>query len=165
MSRPPQTASGTTPQASSSLEWEDVIVGYDFNILVPADIQAWVRQSGFPGPLCSQLSQLSNEGLLQFEETLWAACLEASGALPRPGTQKWACAQDRWRKRLLREALKADLSPQALAQAVEEIYERVGCPEDMLGLWRHASPWQNAPAVAFRQEIEVFLHADQELDA
>jgi hypothetical protein len=153
--------SGATPQAPHGLEWEDVIAGYDFNLLPPTEIQAWIRQSGFSGPLCCQLSQLSMEGLLHFEETLWAACVEATGALPRPGTQKWASAQDRWRKRLLREALNADPSPQALAQAVEEIYERVGCPEDMLGLWHRSNPWQNAPTVAFRQEIEAFLHADQ----
>jgi len=146
-------------RASESLDWEDVITGYDFDILLPAEIQAWVRRCGSPGPLSHRLTQLSGEALLQFEESLWAACVEATGTLPRPGTQKWATAQDRWRRILLRDALRSDPNPEALAVAVEAIYERVGCPEDMLGLWHHASPWEHAPAVAFRQDIEEFLLA------
>ena len=146
----------STPMLSP-LGWEEIIAGYDFGLLTPEVILAWVRDLSLEGPAGQQLAGLRADDLLHFEEYLWAACLEATGSLPRPGTQKWAVAQDRWRKALLREAVTPDHTPESLALAVEDIYERVGCPEDMLGLWHHGSPWEHAPAVAYREEVEAFL--------
>jgi hypothetical protein len=66
-------------------------------------------------------------------------------------------AQDRWRKALLREALAEDLTEAALAAEVERVYDRVGCPEDMVGLWSYRAPWQEpAPGVDYRA-LSAFL--------
>jgi len=127
-------------QTISPITWDEIVVGYDFGILGPADIQAWASTQ-IPGPLCRQLVALANEHLVCFEEALWAAATEATGRVPRPGGQRWAAAQDRWRLALLKDALEAQLSPEALAIIVESIYERVGCPEDMLHLWKRANAW------------------------
>lgn len=138
-------------------EWEEIIAGYDFGLLTPGAILTWARDLDLPGPAGQRFLRMKEDDLEHFEESMWAACLEATGGLPRPGTQKWAEAQDRWRKALLREAVTHDQSPEALALAVEDIYERVGCPEDMLGLWRRSTPWQHAPSVAHREDVEAFL--------
>jgi hypothetical protein len=53
--------------------------------------------------------------------------------------------------------MEAPLSAEALAVAVESIYEKVGCPEDMLGLWQRPSPWEKKQGVADRKAITDFL--------
>lgn len=115
--------------------WDDLVVGYDFGLLTDLDIQGWLRAQPGAGPACDALVELAGEGLAGFERALWAAAAEATGKVPRPGGQRWARAQDRWRVALLKDAMASPVSPEALAVLVEAIYERVGCPEDMLGLW------------------------------
>ncbi|MBK8792062.1 MAG: hypothetical protein IPN59_02720 [Holophaga sp.] len=137
--------------------WDEVVVGYDFGFLKPEEIQNWVRDSGFTGEACLHLGTLSDPGLKTFEACLWRAAAEVTGKAPRPGGQRWAKAQDRWRAALLRDMLEAPLSLEALGVAVETLYERVGCPEDMLGLWSSPSPWQKGIPVAKRPAIEAFL--------
>jgi len=143
-------------QTGGPITWDDIVVGHDFGLLGSPEIQAWASAQG-EGPLCRQLVNLQGEGLWCFEEALWAAASEATGKTPRPGGHRWAAAQDRWRVALLKDAMDAPLNPEALAVVVESIYERVGCPEDMLGLWKRPSPWQKLPSVADRAAIEDFL--------
>jgi hypothetical protein len=137
--------------------WDDLVVGHDFGLLGPDEIQDWARERPDPGPACQALAALEGPALLRFEEALWAACTEAGGKVPRPGGRRWARAQDRWRVALLRDAMASPLSAEALAVAVENIYEKVGCPEDMLGLWQHHSPWQGRQGGADRDAITRFL--------
>ncbi len=79
------------------------------------------------------------------------------GRVPRPGELVWARAQDRWRLALLREALEADLTEPALAQAIESVYECVGCPDDMLGLWGRRAPWQGRSERVNFEALWAFL--------
>jgi hypothetical protein len=144
-------------QSTTPIGWDEVVVGHDFGLLLPDEIQRWALEQGFQGPGCQELAALDGERLSRFEESLWAACAECTGKVPRPGGNRWAKAQDRWRVALLRDALEAPLSPEALAIVVESIYERVGCPEDMLGLWQRHSPWQQRQGSADRSAIARFL--------
>jgi hypothetical protein len=144
-------------QSTTPIGWDEVVVGHDFGLLLPEEIQRWALEQGFQGPGCQELAALDGERLSRFEESLWAACAECTGKVPRPGGNRWAKAQDRWRVALLRDALEAPLSPEALAIVVESIYERVGCPEDMLGLWQRHSPWQQRQGSADRSAIARFL--------
>lgn len=143
--------------AQAPVGWDDIVVGHDFGFLGPEEIQAWVKALDPEGPRCQELVALTGERTLRFEETLWAACGEATGKVPRPGGRRWARAQDRWRVALLRDALEAPLGLEALAVAVELIYEKVGCPEDMLGLWKRSDPYEKRQPVANRQAIVDFL--------
>jgi hypothetical protein len=140
-----------------AIGWDEIVVGYDFGLLGPGEIRAWLLERGCQEPACLALGTLDGPDLLRFEETLWAACAESTGKVPRPGGKRWARAQDRWRVALLKDALDSALSPEALAIVVESIYERVGCPEDMLGLWQHHSPWQKRQGTADRTAIARFL--------
>lgn len=142
-------------QTQGGIGWDEIVVGHDFGLLGSAEIRAWVAQGGFPGPLCAELA--AQEPTDRFEEKLWGACAEVTGKAPRPGGRRWARAQDRWRVALLRDVLEAPLSAEALAVAVEAVYERVGCPEDMLGLWKRPSPWERRPATADRDAVAAFL--------
>ena len=142
--------------------FDEIVVGHDFGLLGHGEIQGWIRAQAFPGPRCGELACLEGEGLLRFEEVLWAACGEVTGKVPRPGGKRWARAQDRWRVALLKDILEAPLTAEALAVAVESIYERVGCPEDMLGLWRRPSPWERKAGVADRNAITDFLRKKDE---
>jgi len=144
-------------QSTTPIGWDEVVVGHDFGLLLPDEIQRWALEQGFQGPGCQELAALDGERLSRFEESLWAACAECTGKVPRPGGNRWAKAQDRWRVALLKDALEAPLSPEALAIVVESIYERVGCPEDMLGLWQRHSPWQQRQGSADRTAIARFL--------
>jgi hypothetical protein len=137
--------------------WDEVVVGHDFGILGPEEIRCWAQTQAVQGPHCRALVALADTGLEGFEEALWAACAEAVGKVPRPGERRWSRAQDRWRLALLKEAMVAPLSSEALAVAVESIYERVGCPEDMLGLWHRHSPWQGLQGGADHQAIVRFV--------
>jgi len=151
--------------ADAPIGWDDLVVGHDFGFLGTGEIQAWIRDEPLEGPLCRELAALAGDGLLRFEEALWAACGEATGKVPRPGGRRWAQAQDRWRVALLKDLMEAPLSAEALAVAVESVYERVGCPEDMLDLWTRTCPWENKRAVADRQKVLAFLRRRGELAA
>ena len=133
--------------------WDELVTGYDFGLLGQVEIQDWILAHGPLGPMA--LAALEAQEL--FEGALWKASLEATGKVPRPGGHRWAQAQDRWRLALLRDAMEAPLSAEALAVAVETIYEKVGCPEDMLGLWHRPSPWEKRLGAADRKAIEAFL--------
>jgi len=137
--------------------WDEMVVGHDFGLLAPSEIQDWTAAQGFQGPCCVRLAALEVEGLARFEVALWAACAECTGKVPRPGGNRWGRAQDRWRVALLKDALASPLGPEALAVAVESIYELVGCPEDMLELWQRHSPWQRRPGSADPAIVARFL--------
>ncbi|MCE1228034.1 MAG: hypothetical protein LWX11_00870 [Firmicutes bacterium] len=145
-------------QSQGASTWDDVVVGYDFGFLKPEEIQHWVRASADEGEACERLRSLVDPGLQCFESCLWQAAAEATGRAPRPGSRRWAQAQDRWRVALLRDLLEAPLTLEALGVAVETLYERVGCPEDMLGLWSGSAPWSQGPTLAQRAAIEAFVH-------
>lgn len=149
-------------QGGAPIGWDEMVVGHDFGLLGPEEIQDWVRARGCQGPACQALAGLAGAGLEQFEGALWAACAEDSGRVPRPGGKRWARAQDRWRVALLKDVMEAPLSAEALAVAVESVYEKVGCPEDMLGLWRRPSPWQGGDGSADRAAIDRFLRRCEE---
>lgn len=142
--------------------WDEVVVGHDFGFLRPEEIQAWVRNQGFAGEACARLLALEGEALETFEAALWQASAEITGKTPRPGGRRWAAAQDRWRVALLKDALAAPLGAEALGVAVETIYECVGCPEDMLGLWTPSDRWAKTPTSANRPAIEAFLRRSDE---
>ena len=93
-----------------------------------------------------------------FEAHLWAACVEAVGKTPRPGSTRWSEAQDRWREALLREALALESTAVQLAVKVECLYEQVGCPDDMLGMLRPSQPWSGTPATVDPQAVQQFLN-------
>jgi hypothetical protein len=110
------------------------------------------------GEAASRLAALRGEELESFEPALWAACLEATGKVPRPGDRRWLAAQDRWRLALLKDLLATDLTPKALAIAIEALYERVGCPEDMLALLSPSVAWAGKAAVVDPLAVAAFLH-------
>lgn len=137
--------------------WDELLVGHDFGLAGIPEIQARVPALPGAGPAGAALAALDGPDLVTFEAHFWAAVGEATGKVPRPGGRRWALAQDRWRAALLLDALAAPLGGEALALAVESIYERVGCPEDMLGLWKRSAPWEGRPREADRKAIEAFL--------
>jgi hypothetical protein len=141
--------------------WDDVVVGHDFGFLKAEEIQSWVRDQAFVGEACARLTALEGLALECFEAALWQASAEITGKTPRPGGQRWARAQDRWRLALLKDTLEAPLDSEALAVAVETIYECVGCPEDMLGLWKQQDRWAKTPATANRPAIDSFLRRSE----
>ena len=149
-----------TPANVPAPSWDEMLVGHDFGLLCPAEIQDWVRAQDFPFESCQALVAMAGEALVVFEKALWMAITEATGKAPRPGGQRWAKAQDRWRVALLKDALESPVSPEALAVLVEAIYDMVGCPEDMIGLWRKSL---EAPgkAVADRAKVQAFLERQE----
>jgi len=147
---------------AAPIGWDEVVVGYDFGFLRPEEIQSWVRDQDFPGEACQRLAVLAGPELLGFEAALWLAAADITGKVPRPGGHRWAKAQDRWRIALLRDSMEAPLSVEALGVAVETIYECVGCPEDMLGLWKQEDRWAKTPIAANRPAIEAFLRRQEE---
>ncbi len=151
-------------QANEPITWNEMVVGYDFGLLKADDIQAWVRSHGFHGEACERLINLDGKGLQRFEETLWDACRECTGKLPRPGGTRWSSAQDRWRMALIQDALQADLTSEALAIILESIWERVGCPEDMVGLWHSGAPWEKRKAFVDYEALHHFLRKRQKDD-
>ncbi len=119
--------------------WDDVVVGHDFGFLEPSEVRAWIQALDLAAvPLETDPRP--------FEAALWAACAQATGRAPRPGSLRWAQAQDRWRLALLREALATEATVPGLARHVERLYEQVGCPEDMLSMFRPSQPWSGLPA-------------------
>lgn len=139
------------------LTWDDLVVGYDFSFLEPLEIQTWAKAQAFEGEAVSAMMTLSGLSMLDFEAHLWRACAEQTGKTPRPGNLRWIRAQDRWRLALLKDALAMELTPAALAKSIEVIYERVGCPEDMLALFTPAAPWTGKSATVDVQAVLAFL--------
>lgn len=138
------------------LGWDEVVVGYDFGFLTSGEVRDWARNVQ---PLGSRgaLEALLESSDLGFEARLWAAAAACTGKAPRPGGRRWAAAQDRWRVALVKEALSAPLTGEALAVTLETIYESVGCPEDMVGLWKAGSPWQRRDHQVDPVAIRAFL--------
>jgi hypothetical protein len=140
--------------------WTDIVTGYDFGLLEPNGIQDWVRRQNPSGPACVHLLSLEGADLLRFEESLWAACAEATEKhVARPGHLRWTQAQDSWRLVLLKEAMAQ--SPETFFDVARDIYEMVGCPEDMLDLWKRPAAPTGQPdwsAVhAFISKLETSL--------
>lgn len=135
--------------------WDDIVTGHDFGFLDAAEIQAWVPGEG---PAAVRLRTLAGEGLWTFEAHLWAACAEAMGKTPRPGSSRWSQAQDRWREALLREALATESTATQLAAKVEHLYEQVGCPEDMLVMLKPSQAWSGIPATVDPAAVQQFLN-------
>jgi hypothetical protein len=136
------------------LGWDDLVVGYDFGLLSPLDIQ--LNAPG-DGEAIQRMRDLEGGALRDFEAHLWAACAEAMGKTPRPGTVRWSQAQDRWRDALLREALANETTPGQLARTVEHLYEQVGCPEDMLSMLKTSQAWSGTPATLDPIAVQRFL--------
>lgn len=151
----PRTAFAAFCATHGSPSWEDIITGYDFGLLNPSEIQAWVTEQG---PAAQRLRALTDAALETFEAHLWAACAEAIGKTPRPGSTRWALAQDRWREVLLWEALATEITEAQLAIRVERLYEQVGCPEDMLGLLKPSQAWSGTPATVDPTAVQRFLN-------
>ncbi|NTW86404.1 MAG: hypothetical protein HGB30_09615 [Holophagaceae bacterium] len=140
------------------LTWDDLVAGYDFGLLTSLEIQS---QAVGEGLAAQRLRALEGSALLTFEAHLWAACAEAQGVTPRPGSLRWAQAQDRWREALLLQALATDCTRAQLAQAVERLYEQVGCPEDMLAMLQPAQVWSGTPATVDPKAVKAFLDRAQ----
>lgn len=138
----------------SEATWDDMVIGHDFGFLSSAEIQAWAPGEG---PAATRLRALEGETLCTFEAHLWAACVEAVGKTPRPGSARWSEAQDRWREALLREALATDSTAAQLARRVEQLYDQVGCPEDMLLMLKPSQPWSGTPATVDPAAVQRFL--------
>jgi hypothetical protein len=134
--------------------WDDLVTGHDFGLLDHAEIQACVAGQS---PALLRLRALAGEALRNFEAHLWAACAEATGKTPRPGSARWAQAQDRWREALLRETLATESTVAQLAQRVERLYEQVGCPEDMLLMLTPSQAWSGTPATVDPAAVQRFL--------
>lgn len=134
--------------------WDDLVAGYDFGFLTSLEIQS---QAEGQGQAVQRLRALEGSALKTFEAHLWAACAEAVGRTPRPGSDRWSSAQDRWREALLREALATETTSLQLARRVEQLYEQVGCPEDMLGMLRPSQPWSGLPATVDPIAVQRFL--------
>ena len=137
------------------LTWDDLVAGYDFGFLTSLEVQLTAPGDG---PAIQRLRALEGSALKNFEAHLWAACAEAVGKTPRPGTVRWSQAQDRWRDALLREALATETTAAQLALTVERLYEQVGCPEDMLGMLRPSEAWSGTPATVDPVAVERFLN-------
>ena len=138
--------------------WCEVVVGYDFGILSVREIQNWIHAIPGHGAEAAKAASLEGPDLLRFEETLWAACTEATGKrVPRPGHQRWAVAQDLWRLALLKEILCWPLDELEFGEAIETIITRVGCPEDMLGLIRTGCAWTKEAVAADRPAVAAFV--------
>ena len=136
------------------LTWADLVTGYDFGFLTSREIQAEAPGEGLA---VQRLRALEGSALGTFEAHLWAACAEAIGKTPRPGSARWSQAQDRWRDALMREALATESTPAQLARNVESLYEQVGCPEDMLVMLRPSQPWSGTPATVDPAAVQRFL--------
>lgn len=134
--------------------WDDMVIGHDFGFLSSAEIQAWTFGEG---PAATRLRALEGEALWTFEAHLWAACVEAVGKTPRPGSARWSQSQDRWREALLREALSTKSTRAQLARNVECLYEQVGCPEDMLIMLKPSLAWSGTPATVDPDAVQRFL--------
>jgi hypothetical protein len=136
------------------LNWDDLVTGYDFGFLTAPEIQFEAPGDGLAA---QRLRTLAGPALTTFEAHLWAACAEAVGKTPRPGSARWSQAQDRWRDALLQEALATESTASQLARNVESLYEQVGCPEDMLVMLKPSQSWSGTPATVDPEAVQRFL--------
>ncbi len=136
------------------LTWDDLVAGFDFGLLSPLEIQC---EAMGHGPAVLALRSLDREQPVSFEARLWAACTAETGRAPRPGSARWASAQDRWREALLRELVEQRMTGTYLAEQVERIYEQVGCPEDMLNILSPAQAWSKTPARVDVKALQGYL--------
>lgn len=136
------------------LTWDDLVTGYDFGFLTSREIQL---EAPGDGTAIQRLRGLDGPALRTFEAHLWAACAEAVGKTPRPGSTRWSESQDRWRDALLREALAEESTTAQLARNVEHLYEQVGCPEDMLVMLKPSQTWSGTPATVDPAAVQRFL--------
>ncbi len=136
------------------LTWDDLVAGFDFGLLSPLEIQC---EAMGHGPAVLALRSLDQEQSITFEARLWAACTAETGRAPRPGSARWASAQDRWREALLRELVEQRMTGTYLAEQVERIYEQVGCPEDMLNILSPAQAWSKTPARVDVKALQGYL--------
>jgi hypothetical protein len=137
------------------LTWDDLVAGYDFGFLTSLEVQLAAPGDG---PAVQRLRTLEGSALRTFEAHLWAACAEAVGKTPRPGSIRWSLAQDRWRDALLQEALATESTAAQLACRIERLYEQVGCPEDMLAMLQPSQAWSGTPATVDPAAVERFLN-------
>ncbi len=139
--------------------WNEVVVGYDFGILSVREIQDWIHAESSWGPAAEEAAKLEGQDLLRFESCLWAAYAEAmETGVPRPGHLQWTLAQDLWRITLLKEVLDWSLSEGEFGEAIETIFNRMGCPEDMLGFLKLSRGWAGRPASADHPAVAAFIH-------
>lgn len=140
--------------------WEDLVVAQDYGLLQPGEILAWLGSGSQDRPLTREMVECA-ESSPMFELALWSACRQVLGFVPRPGTSLWEAAQDRWRVVLLKHALAKAETPEGLGMAVRDIFEMLGMPEDMWGLWMgEAAPVANRARVAmFLKRLENRLSA------
>jgi hypothetical protein len=136
--------------------WDDIVAGHDFGLVGQAEIQAWAAGMT-QSPAVAELCALEGAGLRLFEPHLWAACAEATGKTPRPGSARWSRAQDRWRVAILQEALASEATLTLLAYRIERLYEQVGCPEDMLDMLTPSRVWSGTPATVDPAAVQRFL--------
>ena len=66
-------------------------------------------------------------------------------------------AQDLWRAALLRQALEVHADPAELAATVDQIADRVGCPDDMLGLVERQGTGPRRSLSTDRGRVERFV--------
>ncbi len=141
------------------LSWEDRILAYDFGLLAPGELLAWLDPCDLAHAEVQDLVQRGTRGEPDFEAALWRTCKDLSGRLPRPGSQGWDRAQDRWRAAFLKEVLRMTPDPVLRGTMVQAVYERLGFPEDMRGLWtlRDGQPVANEAAIerALARWLEV----------
>lgn len=132
--------------------WEDMIVAQDFELLQPREVMAWFNDCGLNHLNTRQLEECSVDFLL-IEKTLWTACKEMMGSVPRPGSNLWEIAHDRWRIVFLKDSLNRYDTAESLGNAVKETFEKLGYPEDMFGLWT-----ENPTPVSLRNVVEKFVN-------
>jgi hypothetical protein len=149
-------------QTHDPIQWEDVIVGFDFGLLEKEDVLDWIHRQRQSGYAIQRMDPISGNDLLHFEVFLRVACEKDIGRVPRIGNQAWMRGQDRWRIALLRDALEASPSEEALSKRVESVYASVGCPEDMLGLWSAPHYGDQRPHHAERKAVERFVQSLEE---
>lgn len=144
---------------SSGPDWEDLVVAQDFGLLHPSEILAFLGAGSLDRPLTRAM--LESQG--GFEQALWQACGEVTGTVPRPGSKSWEIAQDRWRIVLLRHAQKLASHELELSTFIQDVYEHLGYPEDMLGLCQSSPSALPLKLQAFLKKLENRLSAAQRL--
>ena len=45
-------------RTNAPIGWDEVVVGHDFGLVTPREIQRWALEQGFQGPRCLQLAAL-----------------------------------------------------------------------------------------------------------
>lgn len=77
-----------TPEAGP-VDWDVMIVGYDFSLVTPEEVLAWIRIQPCAGASFEPQEPLAMGVPAHLERLQWAACAEATGSVPRPGHLRW----------------------------------------------------------------------------